>query len=337
MSDAPSAVVTQALNEGLFRLVRHVPGFVEDVRPVRPTGTAERWRFGTSLQRTNLEKPVKWTDDVREEMRGASPQRPDRRYRVARGYEVEMEVVTSPLGAKVDVRVEGDGAKVVAPYAASAGKPGRFTVRFDTFSRDAQDTRRVVVTGLGEPFEIPFVVSPFQSIWAEYPDQHYDEERRTHEPCEALDKGDSQCAARMSEAIERGGFSLKRWRGYFCRCGAGTGGGGQHMLRAQEVANELHRHQLSGVKLGARVVRPGKNHHADGVTWKDYEGRTGLVFFRDFWARNDRQKERGFRHFTGDHVDVWNGYKQGSDGFRDPGDSVDYFARSREVWFWPLH
>ena len=73
----------------------------------------------------------------------------------------------------------------------------------------------------------------------------------------------------------------------------------------------------------------------------------------DFWARNDSQQthqdaanEPGLSHaqraqhlgyLTGDHVDVWNGQKQGSDGNGDGTERHDYFERSREVWFWPLH
>ena len=338
---APS-VATHALNEGLFRLVRLVPGVVLDARPVEPTGeylSAARWQWRTSLQRTGLEKVNvrKWTPEVIKEIEAERGKRLDRSYRVARGYEVEMEVETLPAGAKVKVEVEGSGAVVVKPYTVVAGHLGRFTLRFDTFSLSADDVKRVVITGIGEPYIIPFVASPFQSIWAQYPDQHHDETCRTHEPCEALKTGESQCAARMSEAIEKGGFSLKKWSGYRCRCKAGTGGGGQHLLRAQEVADELRRFGIPGLKLGTRTVRAGQNHHRDGVTWEDYKWQTGVVFFRDFWARNDYQKDRGFRSFTGDHVDVWNGFKQGSDGFRNPGDSLDFFRRSREVWFWPLH
>lgn len=55
------------------------------------------------------------------------------------------------------------------------------------------------------------------------------------------------------------------------------------------------------------------------VTAADYMGRTGLVFFRNFWGEGNQ----------GDHIDLWDG-----DELR--AGAPDYFERSEQVWFWPL-
>jgi hypothetical protein len=55
------------------------------------------------------------------------------------------------------------------------------------------------------------------------------------------------------------------------------------------------------------------------VTHADYTGRSGIVFFQDFWGTGNQ----------GDHIDLW-------DGTTVRTGARDYFSRSREVWFWQV-
>jgi hypothetical protein len=50
-----------------------------------------------------------------------------------------------------------------------------------------------------------------------------------------------------------------------------------------------------------------------------YSGRTGIVFFRNFWGPGSQ----------GDHIDLWNGNRM-THG------EVTYFRRAQSVWFWPV-
>ena len=87
-----------------------------------------------------------------------------------------------------------------------------------------------------------------------------------------------------------------------------------HYIRAEEFANWLRLHQVE--QFGSAEVK--KN-----VTSADYSGRTGIVFFKDFWDRP------GERSPSGDHIDLWNGSKMAYG-------SSEYFKSSAQVWFWDV-
>ena len=329
-------IAVQALGRGLFRLYKRTLGRVEGAR------------FEAADAGTLAEAELSLRVMKRQNAAG------DPVIHVAKGFEIAVVVTTDPPGAHAIVRVEGAGATLVRPYAPGVkGEPGRATVRFDTFSKNAADVKTLWVEGRGDPQKVSLVVSPHQPIWANYPDRHADPKKRTHTPCESLTEDDNHCAARMSEAIERAGFSIAGWKGHSCGC-KGTGAGSKHLLRAEEVAAAIDKNGLAGVTLGPKTVRKGTHQTrpkaaTPGVTWKDYEGQFGLVYFEGFWPRNASQKAHRkaayakgasaldrvhhLGYLTGNHVDIWNGEinEQGGVSGRD------YFERSREVWFWPLH
>jgi hypothetical protein len=101
------------------------------------------------------------------------------------------------------------------------------------------------------------------------------------------------------------GVDLKAFKGARCW----YQGHQHHVLRAQELADWL---RTTPSLLGPVEIRRK-------VTSSDYLGRTGLVFFKNFWGEGNQ----------GDHIDLWDG-----DELR--AGATDYFERSEQVWFWPL-
>ncbi|MDD5393456.1 MAG: T6SS effector amidase Tae4 family protein [Thiothrix sp.] len=97
-----------------------------------------------------------------------------------------------------------------------------------------------------------------------------------------------------------------------------------HTLRAREVSDWMRRHPE---RFGRVEVR-------SNVSWGAFKGRTGFICFHNFWGAGNQ----------GDHIDLWDGtgiVRRETDptlegaGLADG--SLDYFERSEEVWFWPIH
>jgi hypothetical protein len=213
---------------------------------------------------------------------------------------------------------------------------------FDDYSDDAQDQRFVHAALFGEGARFAVIVSPFWTIWDKYPTQHGD-----HHPCELINKGDdysAQCAMRLSEALEAAQISTASFSGGRCWACSGTPSGRKHILRAKALANWIDRHR-DAIGVGPKEVKKS-------VTYKDFTGKFGFVYFKDFWARNEAEEASG--NLTGDHIDIWHGtgdwhgkgkmgsgsrddYNLGNAGSLNYSATLRYFRRSDEVWFWPLH
>jgi len=258
------------------------------------------------------------------------------------GAEVELDVeVDRPMTGDESwdyVQVEAsDGVTVEGELDAKAQT---VTATFNEYSASAQDLKTVSASLFDSTATFEVVVSPFWTIWEKYPTQHGD-----HHPCALEKKGyTAQCAMRLSEALEAAQISTATFQGGRCWSCSGTPSGRGHILRAAALAKWIDRHRdLIGV---------GKKEVKTNVTYKDFTGRFGIVYFKDFWARNDAEETS--ENYTGDHIDIWNGEgdwhgkgKMGS-GSHDDYDigagstlnyspTLSYFRRSAEVWFWPLH
>jgi hypothetical protein len=97
-----------------------------------------------------------------------------------------------------------------------------------------------------------------------------------------------------------------------------------HTLRAREVADWMRRHPE---RFGPVEVR-------SNVTWGAFKGRTGFICFQNFWGEGNQ----------GDHIDLWDGtgilMREKIPNWEGPAladGALDYFERSEEVWFWPVH
>jgi hypothetical protein len=97
-----------------------------------------------------------------------------------------------------------------------------------------------------------------------------------------------------------------------------------HTLRAREVSDWMRRHPE---RFGPVEIR-------SHVTWGAFKGRTGFICFHNFWGEGNQ----------GDHIDLWDGTgvirRENDPSLEGPGladGALDYFERSEEVWFWPIH
>lgn len=154
----------------------------------------------------------------------------------------------------------------------------------------------------------------FSALW----DNHPSNLDADNEPCKTPagePAFENQCAIRMGVTLTRCGYTVTG----ITRCWLHPASEG-HKLRAQEVANWI---KARPTEFGAVAIKK----KADGVTKADYAGKTGLIFFMNFWGTG----------MQGDHVDVWNGSKQASYiSHPDPLAGDDYFERAQEVWFWEI-
>ena len=64
-------------------------------------------------------------------------------------------------------------------------------------------------------------------------------------------------------------------------------------------------------------------------------GRTGLIYIQDYWFRGTDGPDRP----TGDHIDVWNGYRSSAKWLMEWFSWLGYYsnyAGAREMWFWEV-
>ena len=147
----------------------------------------------------------------------------------------------------------------------------------------------------------------FDELWHGHPAANPDGDPL---PCKNRDgtpAHDNQCSIRMGVCLDAAGVDMSRYPGVVCWQGHGK----IHPLRAQELADwlvqELPRHGFN------------RRERFSNVEARDFSGRRGVVFFKNFWGRGNE----------GDHIDLWNGQMQ------TRGDD-EYFTEAEEVWFWEL-
>lgn len=112
-------------------------------------------------------------------------------------------------------------------------------------------------------------------------------------PCRKKDGDpafDHQCAVSMGIALTKSGLVLTSFGGVRCWHGHSPA----HVLRAEELAR-----WLAGPHGAAMVgkVEETKRTAKSVPAASKYAGRTGIVFFLNFWGAGSQ----------GDHIDLWNG------------------------------
>jgi len=139
----------------------------------------------------------------------------------------------------------------------------------------------------------------FEQIWNAYPSGY---------PCKN-EVGDpnfpNQCAIRLGVALSNGGVDLSNCSAVKCW----HGHGGEHILRAEELASWLDSETLV---FGPTEIR-------SNVDALYYTGRQGIMLCRNFWGDYNE----------GDHIDLWNKNHMAHG-------TPNYIFRSEEVWFWEL-
>ena len=132
----------------------------------------------------------------------------------------------------------------------------------------------------------------FFELWNAYPNKKPYLDQKTGEVPQGYD---NQCAIKVSLALHGAGFDLADFRGanVFVRHVKAA-------VRAEELARWLKFQQIEGLSLPESIA---------GDDWqKRIKGRTGILFFADYWLRP------GEKTPSGDHIDLWNGQRMTASG-----------------------
>ncbi len=138
----------------------------------------------------------------------------------------------------------------------------------------------------------------------------------------------NQCAIRMGVALKRSGVRPHQISG--CLTCSAHDPDHMHYIRAHELANALSRARLEGV--GAREQITGTS---TAEFYPQLFGRTGIIFIKDYWHRSIDKPGRP----TGDHIDVWNGYRSSAKWLMEWFSWLGYYsnyADANEIWFWEV-
>jgi hypothetical protein len=149
----------------------------------------------------------------------------------------------------------------------------------------------------------------FDDFWANHPAL---QEPPVTAPCGGTAVFENQCVIRLGVAMTASGVSLASYRGAFCWNGHGR----THPLRVEQMKSWLDSESATFVPSAEKSVR---NKQGSQKSFHAYLGRRGIVAFLDFWGAGN----------TGDHIDLWNGVEIAHG-------QLDYFERSREIWFWSM-
>lgn len=138
----------------------------------------------------------------------------------------------------------------------------------------------------------------------------------------------NQCAIRLGVALKRAGVTADMLPG-LQHC-AVHGRDEMHFINATQFANTLARASIPGL---------GKLEKYSGTDAAQFYpkifGRTGLIYLQDYWARTTDKPGQP----TGDHIDVWNGYRSSTKWLMEWFSWLGYYsnyAGAKEVWFWEV-
>lgn len=178
--------------------------------------------------------------------------------------------------------------------------------------------------------EVQLKALTFKELWSAYPDKEdpFVDPQTGKVPAYA----DNQCAIRLSITLHNVGVEMKSFRG---------GGqiridGKRTALRAQEMADWLRLRPFAGLPAPVEI---------SGPDWANkIKGRTGIVFFSGYWARDTDSKGQT----SGDHIDLWNNDTLTSPGVEGKlttffrfriGMSAAWYSnlgKSKQILFWEI-
>lgn len=134
-------------------------------------------------------------------------------------------------------------------------------------------------------------VITFDELWSAYPSntiEHID-------PSSKKDVFTDHCAINVSNALYQCGIPMKTFsktRCWNCPTPDSTTKKGIHAIRAEELSEYLKTRPFAGCPVPVKLS--GKNFK------ENVEGKTGIIFFKDYWLRGNERTP------TGDHIDLWN-------------------------------
>ncbi|WP_334119784.1 T6SS effector amidase Tae4 family protein [Limnobacter sp.] len=170
----------------------------------------------------------------------------------------------------------------------------------------------------------------FKKLWESHP-----QVTGNDNPCSANGKPNfpDQCAIRVGAALAACGVKTGSLPGVrHCWHHEKSSG---HTLAAEELASGLSKLPIPGVKKAIKV-EPSDFKSA-------LNGKKGIIFFKDYWQRTVNGKKESFRNRSGDHIDLWNGFR-----LVHPRSIVQMYLRigsfglgsdhsqSKEIWFWEV-
>ena len=104
---------------------------------------------------------------------------------------------------------------------------------------------------------------------------------------------------------------------------------GMHFINANQLANGIARANIQGIGPIEKFAG------ADAAQfYPKIFGRTGIIYIQDYWQPLHRQ-----RPATGDHIDVWNGYRSSAKWLMEWFSWLGYYsnyAGAGEIWFWEV-
>ncbi len=137
----------------------------------------------------------------------------------------------------------------------------------------------------------------------------------------------NQCAIRMGVALRRAGVQPSQISG--CSDCAVHPRDEMHFINASQLANAIARSSIAGIG----PVEKFKGGDAAEFYLKIF-GRTGIIYIQDYWRRSTDQGRP-----TGDHIDVWNGYRSSAKWLMEWFSWAGYYsnyAQAGEIWFWEV-
>lgn len=137
----------------------------------------------------------------------------------------------------------------------------------------------------------------------------------------------NQCAIRMGIALKRAGVTPNQLP-RMTTCGIHPPEE-MHYIRAEELGSGLAAAKLPGVGPMEKITGANVSHFYPQIF-----GRTGMLYIQDYWFRGSD----GDRP-TGDHIDVWNGYRSSAKWLMEWFSWLGYYsnyAGAREMWFWEV-
>ncbi len=135
----------------------------------------------------------------------------------------------------------------------------------------------------------------------------------------------NQCAIRMGVSLKNAGVAPGALR--LATCGVHSADE-MHIIRAADLARGLAGASIDGIGKVERITGTEAAHF-----YKKLFGRTGIIYIQDYWKRH------GETTATGDHIDVWNGYRSSTKWLMEWFSWLGYYsnyAQAKEVWFWDV-
>ncbi len=165
----------------------------------------------------------------------------------------------------------------------------------------------------------------FKKLWDNFPDKEKIKTTCRNKQKDSNKPFTNYCAILLSESFNRSGVDISSFKGNKCWSHSGK----KHILLAHDFANSLAQSTLPGF---------GKKEKVSPATFQqDLKGRTGIVYFKDYWQRG----KESFSARSGDHIDLWNESEITSSSMWTRSiyeffGAVSDLNKSKEVWFWEV-